>query len=145
MTARTAATRYARHLRRHETQHDDDRERPQAHREGDEIRGRKPSGKTADLRDDARAAPAEAEQLGQLAHHDDERDPVHVAHTDGTGQELGDEAEPGERDDQSHPANHESEHPGQRDPGPGVRARERDHSGGYQGSGGRVRPHREHP
>jgi hypothetical protein len=80
-----------------------------------------------------------AEQLGQLADENDQRDAVQITGQDRLGQEGGDEAEPGRAGDQIEKACHQREH-GQHDEiALRIVARERRQAGGDQQACGGVR------
>ena len=81
-----------------------------------------------------------AEQLGQLADQDDQRDAVQIAGQDRLGQEGGDEAEPGRAGDQVEHAGHQREDRQQGQIPFRVAGRERPQAGSDQQAGGGVRP-----
>ena len=80
------------------------------------------------LLDESAAAGIEAEDLGQLADQDGERNAVQVAQADRLGEQVGDEAELRQARDDAQGAGEHREHPGQRDQELGV-ARGQRHDG----------------
>ena len=89
----------------------------------------------------------EAEQLRELAHEHDDRDPVEEADADRLGEELGEDADPGEPGRDAEGAHQQREQAGERD-GPGriaVGTEERQQRGGDHGAERRVGAEHEEP
>ena len=92
-----------------------------------------------ELRPEALGVGREAEQLGQLADDDDERQPVHVAHLHLVGQEVGHEAEAGESHADLDEGDDHGQHAGQGDGPVGVAPdQQRDQGGEDHRRDGRV-------
>ena len=83
--------------------------------------------------------------LLQLAHDHEHGDPGHVPDEHGLGQQIGQEAQPGQPGDQAQPADDERQGGGQGGIARRVAGRERGDDDGGQEGGGRLRPDRHLP
>ncbi len=118
-------------------QHQQDGQHPQADHERHPDRAVEPEHEGLELGTEALGVRREPEELGQLAHDDEEGETVHVADLHLTREQVGDEAEASYPQPDLDESDDDGEHPGQRDGTMHVATRQqwhkssKDHSTGY--------------
>ena len=127
-------------------QHQQDGQHPQADHERRPDGAVEPEHEGLELGTEALGVRGESEELGQLAHDDDEGETVHVADLHLTREQVGDEAEAPDPQPDLDECDDDGEHPGQSDGSMHVATRQQWHEGGEDhGRDRRIRTEDEDP